>query len=117
QDESRHPERVRRRLRVLCLKLSLRTFGANQYSYHGSIWQNLAQQFQLLRFQVCARIEENACDIASRPVEAWHETDLDGIVACREHDGNRRSRRFGRERCRVSGGDNQGALTANQIGG
>ena len=64
QDESRHAERLRRRLRVLCLKLGLRTFGVNQYSYDGSIWQSLAQQLQLLRFQVCARVEKNAGDIA-----------------------------------------------------
>jgi len=94
-------------------KLGLQTFGVNQHSYHGSIWQSLAQQLQLLRFQVCARVEKNAGDIAPRPVEACHEIDLDRIVACREHDGDRRSRRFGRERCRVSGGYNQGALTAN----
>src|SRR5215470_13270047 len=87
QDESRHAERLRRRLRVLCLKLGLRTFGVNQYSYDGSIWQSLAQQLQLFRFQVCARVEENAGDIASRPVEACHETDLDRIVTCHDTMG------------------------------
>ena len=35
---------------------------------------------------------------------------LTGIVASREHDGNRRSRRLGRERCRVSASYNHGAL-------
>jgi len=66
--------------------------------------------------QVGARVEVNAREVASRLVEASHEADVDGVVTGRKHDGYRRSRRLGRRRCRISGGNNHGAMTTNQIG-
>jgi hypothetical protein len=55
-------------------------------------------------------------DIAARLVESWHETDLDRVVADREDNGNCHGRRLGRLRCRITPGDDQGALTANEFG-
>jgi hypothetical protein len=41
--------------------------------------------------------EGRASDIAARPIEVGNDTSLDRVGADREHDGNRRRHRFGRE--------------------
>ena len=56
-------------------------------------------------------------DVLARPSKARDETELDGIIADEENDGNRRRRGLGRE-CRAVGvGNDHYDPAANQIGG
>ncbi len=102
QGENLQPEGPSRHSRVSFLRLGRRRGRVDEYANHAGLWHYLAQEFQLLGLQVGAGEEGNAGDIASGPVESCHEANLHRVVAGREHDGNRRSCRLGRVRCRLA---------------
>ena len=63
-------KRARGDLRLAFLRLDSRHGRVDQHTNHCGLRHYLAQEFQLLGFQVGAVIKGNAGDITSRPVES-----------------------------------------------
>jgi hypothetical protein len=91
----------------------IRTAWIHEISDGGGLGHQLVKQFQPFCLQCRAAQENHSRNVGSRPVEVGHEADLDWVGTCREHDRNRRSCRFGCERCGIATGHDHGDLTAN----
>ncbi len=101
------------------LHVSQRGFDGNirRIDEHGNASRSgyqLTQEFQPLCRQL-TQVKIDACQVAARPGEAGDKTELHWVFGDYEDDGDRRSRRLGREHRRAIRGQH-GDRPANQFG-
>ena len=102
---------------LLCaskLVVSKRMVAVHQHAHSGSRGDHVTQKSQALTFQPCGE-EVNAGHVAAWPVDGLNETKFDRIVTGAEHDGSCSGAILENLR-RLSGSDNHGGPTTEQIG-
>src|SRR5262249_25639506 len=87
-------EFLRRFLELRGLESDFGVVWIEQQSDDASVGNELKQKLQLLRYNIATEPADSG-NVSARLVEASDDTCLDWIVAEREHDRDRRSRRLG----------------------
>ena len=81
-----HPQRPGRRLHLVQLRLVDRIRRIGQIANLRELWHSLLEQLQPLGHQL-AVARSQAGEVAARPGEAGHRTNLDGLTHGRKDDG------------------------------